>query len=100
MLDDFFVVHESAHLLVPQLTEEIFALVYIVLTGSFLLRFHIHIFKSPFLLLLFAFAAFGVSTLMDTLYHYGVESIEAFIEDSLKFAGICFWRRTLFQRPI
>lgn len=90
-LDDFLVIHEAIHRYIAWMTETVFTASQVALVLALMVLFRRRILKTPFILLTLALLFLGASTGIDNLMHHEVESIESFIEDSLKFAGITLW---------
>ncbi|MCH2171068.1 hypothetical protein MK489_09820 [Myxococcota bacterium] len=88
-LDDAFLLHERVlptHLRFPQ---PAVYLTYIGLVVGFLIGFAPRILRTDYVLLLVSLFFLGMSMSLDEILPYS--SLETFVEDSFKFAGIVFW---------
>jgi hypothetical protein len=97
MFDDAFMFHETVF---PSLgiSQKFVYISYALLTLAYLSRFYKTILKTPYLLLLFAFGSFSVSTSIDVLFHFEGQSIwNSLVEDGSKFTGIVFWMIYMFK---
>lgn len=94
-LDDLFQFHEEIGpdmLRIPQ----VLILVLIVVAGmAFVARHHVALRRSHAWIIAVAFVFLGSSMATDTVMEHGLRGAlgdwEYFIEDGLKWAGICFW---------
>lgn len=90
LADDFFLLHEEVYPNYLYISEKIILLAYGVIFLFYLTVFRKTILKTNYLLLLLAFAFFGISIGID-LFDINDSEIIFLIEDGAKFLGIISW---------
>lgn len=90
LADDFFLLHEEVYPNYFFISEKIILLAYGVIVLLYLAVFRKTILKTNYLLILFAFAFFGISIGID-LFDINDSEVIFLIEDGAKFLGIISW---------
>lgn len=92
MIDDCFLLHEG---ILPGIgiSQKLVLLLYAVVVIIYLFRFHKLILqKTSFILLILSFGCFGISALIDLIFHFETPNIiDTVLEDGSKFIGIVLW---------
>jgi len=94
LLDDFFLVHESASEIYWRVTEEVVFALYGVMIVAFLVKCRATILKTEFLPLILAFGFMGLSLVVDQLFDSGgnlSDPAVVLVEDGAKLFGIVSW---------
>lgn len=96
-LDDMFLVHEDLVKRYLSLGENVVFLAYVFLLVGYVIKFRSYILDSEYLLLLLAFALFGLSVVIDFFQNQWPLPGRIFVEGALKLIGIVTWSSYLIR---
>lgn len=99
-LDDIFLPHEEVFPYYLGVPEKGVFLVYGGLVGYFLIKFHLLILKTAYVLLVMALLFFGLSMVIDVALFQFSGAVQLLIEDHAKIIGIASWFFYFFYTAI
>ncbi|WP_051469967.1 hypothetical protein [Fischerella sp. PCC 9605] len=91
LIDDLLMVHEDVFPNYLHISEKLFFLGYAVILSLYLINFVETIVKTDFIILILAFAFFGMSIVSDTLFSNINNNYMFLFEDGAKLLGIVTW---------